>query len=107
MPFTSSSPERCYRVAGWRGTFQNFIDILGDVQGVEYKCIYLSPDIAAQKQLEAVVTGDVAAELEWAAKPIGATGVGDVEPVDKGLFDFEPEDLRKTFGRMFRKRVEV
>jgi hypothetical protein len=51
--------------------------------------------------------GDVAAELEWAAKSIGATGVGDVEPVDNSLFDFVPEVPRKTFERMFAREFKA
>jgi len=48
--------------------------------------------IGTLEQLEAVVFRDVAAELEWAAKPIEASGVVNVEPVNNGLLDFVPED---------------
>jgi hypothetical protein len=101
LPFPSSSPERTFRVAGGRSTFQELIDILGEVQGVKYQCTYLSPEISAQKQLDAVKARDVGTELMWSAKPLGTTGFGDVEPVDNGLFTFVPETPMETFVRMY------
>ena len=101
LPFTLSSPERTIRVAGGRQTWQQLIDILGDIQGVTYDVKYLSADAAVEKERAAFVVGDTDTQLAWSARPLAASGLSDVEPLDNNLFDFVLETPRQTFEKFF------
>jgi hypothetical protein len=101
LPFKSSDPKREIRVAGGRQTWQQLIDLLGEIQGVKYTTNYLSTEPAIENEKKAFLAGDVNTQLAWSAKPLAASGYSDVSPVDNNLFDFVPETPRETFTKMF------
>jgi hypothetical protein len=104
IPFTSSNPERTIRVAGGRQTWQQLIDILGEIQGVKYSAQQIPFESAIEKEKEAFVAGDVNTQLAWSARPLAASGYCDYEPVDNKMFDFVPESPKETFAKMYSKK---
>jgi hypothetical protein len=104
LPFTASNPKREIRVAGGRQTWQELMDLLAEIQGVKYTVNYLPREPAVEKEKEAFVAGDVDTQLAWSAKPLAASGLSNLDPLDNHLFDFEPETPRETFTKMFGKK---
>jgi hypothetical protein len=104
IPFTSSNPERTIRVAGGRQSWQQLIDILGEVQGVKYSAKYLSSDAAVEKEKESFIAGDVNAQLAWSAKPLAPSGYADLQPLDNEMFDIVPETPKETFERLYGRK---
>jgi hypothetical protein len=101
LPFTSNNPERTIKVAGGRQTWQQLMDILGDIQGVKYDVKYLPDDAAIEKEKEAFLARDVDTQLAWSAKPLAASGLSNLQPLDNDLFDFVAETPRQTFEKLF------
>ena len=95
-------------MATWRGTFQNFIYILGDIQGGKCKCTCFGPESATRKQDEAVEAGDMAAELSGRRSSSGLLRMFMLRSWSiNGLFDCMLESPRETFGRMFASELKA
>ncbi|KAJ7133457.1 hypothetical protein C8R44DRAFT_870849 [Mycena epipterygia] len=106
IPFDSSKNLREFRVPGEaRLTWEQLMNYLGEVQGVEYKLTYLDPREAAEKQEEARKNGDEYEEVFWAGKAVMLNGSGVIpEPLDNGKFSFTPESAKETIQRLFGKK---
>ncbi|KAH8900850.1 NAD(P)-binding protein [Thozetella sp. PMI_491] len=103
LPFTSGQQKREIRVVGEHTTFQNLIDVLGDVEGVKYQAKYLPASEALAEQEKARKAENEAAEMTWSLRTLGAGGYAIVPgPLDNDSFDFKPESVRETFERVFR-----
>ncbi|KAF2428298.1 NAD(P)-binding protein [Tothia fuscella] len=104
LPFKSADPKREIRVAGGRQTWQQLMDLLAEIQGVQYTINYQSPKPAIENEKAAFVVGDVNAQLAWSAKPLAASGLSNLDSLDNDFFDFVPETPRETFTKMFGKK---
>ncbi len=90
---------------GERTTFQGLIDILGEIEGCKYESKYLPVEQALAEQEKAWKAEDEEGEIYWSLRTLGASGDALVPgPLDNGRFDFQPESVRQTFERTFRKR---
>jgi hypothetical protein len=102
LPFTPGQQKREIRVVGEHTTFQGLIDVLGEIEGQPYTTKYLPGSEALAEQEKARKDEDEEAEMAWSLRTLGAGGYAIVPgPLDNSHFEFEPESVRETFGRVF------
>ena len=106
IPHEPTRQKREIRVRGQRATFQELIDILGEVEGQKYETTYLTVDEALAEQERARKAENEDEELAWSLRTLGASGFAIVpDPLDTSRFDFTPETVRETFKRVFQKHI--
>ena len=106
IPHEPSRQKREIRVSGQRTTFQELIDILGEIEGQKYETTYLPVEEALSEQEKARKAENEEEEMTWSLRTLGASGFAIVpDPLDNSRFDFKSESVRETFKRVFQKHI--
>lgn len=95
---------RTLRVQGWTGKLEDLIGELEAARGQKYRVTWADVAEAHEKEEQARVNGEDWPEMMYSIKTLLASGHGladGVGKLDNGLFDFEPEQPRETFERVF------
>jgi hypothetical protein len=103
IPFEGQG--RTLRVQGWTGKLEELIGELEKARGAKYELTWV--DIAKAQKLEEQARTDEEdwPEMMYSIQTLLASGYGVADGVGKlnnDLFDFTPEEPRKTFERVFR-----
>lgn len=102
IPTDPSQQKREIRVAGERTTFQNLIDVLGEVEGSKYTCNFMPIAEAQAEEDTARQAENEEQVLHWSLRTLGGGGnalIGGSPNNDK--FGFTPESVRETFQRVY------
>ena len=102
----STQPGRTLRVQGWTGKIETLIGELEKARGARYQVSWADAKEAKKLEEQARVNEEDWPEMMYSIKPLLASGCGVADGVgglDNPLFDFQPEEPRKTFERVFNK----
>lgn len=105
LPLQPGQQKREIRVVGERTTFQRVVDTLAEIEGCEYKTVYLPVETALSEMNAARKAEDEEAELHWSARTLLCSG----NAIVPGLYDNErldsapAETVKETFERIIRE----
>jgi hypothetical protein len=92
------------RVPNGNWKVKDAIKILGEIQGIDYKCNIRAQHEPRELQQKASQSGDTGQELAFSLKSLFETPFAAVpKPWDNGKFTFAPMTLKEMFISFFQK----